>query len=79
MSAVRQELDQRLALIAAAIEDTRAFEHEHGLSSHATRKLPADVLRALRRWQRATSAPVRSTVDDSRSQAPHSGQPMAGQ
>src|SRR5690349_3950166 len=79
MSAVRHELDQRLALIAAAIEDARAYQHEHGLSDHRSRNLPADVLRALRRWQRATSAPVGTTVTyDTAAPAPHGGQPTAG-
>jgi hypothetical protein len=79
MSAVRHELDQRLALIAAAVEDARGYQHEHGLSDHRSRKLPADVLRALRRWQGATSAAVGTTVTyNTAATAPHDGQPTAG-
>src|SRR2546423_11026448 len=79
MSAVRHELDQRLAHMAAAVEDARAYQHEHGLSDHRSRKLPADVLRALRRWQRATSAPVGTTVTyNPAATAPHDGRPTAG-
>jgi hypothetical protein len=48
-------LAAQLEDIAAAIEQARAFEHEHGLSSSRTRKLPADTLRSLRRWRTAVT------------------------
>jgi hypothetical protein len=49
-------LDAKLALIARAVEDARAYEHEHALARHDTRKHAANTLRSLRRWQVAVAA-----------------------
>jgi predicted transcriptional regulator len=74
-------LAAQLEDIAAAIERARAFEHEHGLSSSRTRKLPADALRSLHRWQQATEDAAQSaTVCNTAATAPRdNGQPTAGQ
>ena len=53
MTTAEIELASKLDAIATAIEQARAFEHEHGLSNRDTRKLPGDALRSLRRWQAA--------------------------
>jgi hypothetical protein len=47
----RATVDDLLAAVELAIRDAQAFEHEHGLASSRTRKLPADMLRILRRWR----------------------------
>jgi len=41
-------LDAKLAAIEQAVRDAQAFEHEHGIASSRTRKLPGDVFRTLR-------------------------------
>ncbi len=74
-------LAAQLDAIAAAIEQARAFEHEHGLSSSRTRKLPANAIRELRRWRHATEhAEQRATVPSTAPQPRHrdNGQPTAG-
>jgi hypothetical protein len=45
-----------LAAVELAIRDAQAFEHDHGLASSRTRKLPADMLRLLRRWRSENGA-----------------------
>ncbi len=45
------ELTRKLEAIGQAVEDARTYEHEHGLTSRDTRKLPPALLRVLRRWQ----------------------------
>jgi predicted transcriptional regulator len=54
MTTAEVKLAAQLDAIATAIEQARSFEHEHGLSNRHTRKLPADTLRSLRRWQHTT-------------------------
>jgi predicted transcriptional regulator len=74
-------LSRQLDAIAVAIERARTFEHEQSLSSGRSRRLPADMLRSLRRWQSVTSAArVPATLcDKSRATAPRdNGQPTAG-
>jgi hypothetical protein len=76
-----EELDAMLDLAEAAIHDAQQFEHEHGLTSSRTRKLPADLLRTLHRWQKVNDAAVMTAAlcDKSRATAPtDSGQPTAG-
>jgi hypothetical protein len=48
------ELDAMLADIAAAVEDARVYQREHGLTDTATRKLPSAVLHTLSRWRQRT-------------------------
>src|SRR6476646_5709125 len=55
MSAEAHQLDATLADLADAIRDAQTFQHQHGLASAQTRKLPADMLRILRRWRSENS------------------------
>jgi hypothetical protein len=55
-SEARVTLTTILDIAEAAIRDAQAFEHEHGLSTRHTRKLPANTLRSLHRWQTATAS-----------------------
>ncbi len=75
-------LAAQIDAITAAIERARTFEHEHGLSTMATRKRPANTLRELRRWQHAIDPAGRSATVCNRiaATAPgDNGQPTAGQ
>ncbi len=75
---VKDELDAMLAIAEAAIRDAQQFEHEHHLGSVRTRKLPADMLRSLRRWKTAHTSAA-TMCDKSRATAPRdNGQPTAG-
>jgi hypothetical protein len=47
-------LDAKLADIARAVEDAHAYQHEHGLTDTATRKLPGAVLHIVARWRQRT-------------------------
>jgi hypothetical protein len=58
----RETLDAKLALIARAVEDARAYEHEHGLARHDTRKHAGNALRTLRHWRVTVNAERRSTL-----------------
>jgi hypothetical protein len=56
MTDARATLDAMLDIAEAAIRDAQAFEHEHGLASIRTRKLPGDMLRTFRRWRSENGA-----------------------
>lgn len=73
-------LDAKLAAIIHAIEDAQQHEHEHGIACRATRRLPGDALRLLRRWRHATEPAADSGIMQckSRATAPQDGQPTAG-
>src|SRR5271167_1965117 len=76
MSAEADQLDAKLAQIVSAIENARAYEHEHGLARHDTRKLPADALRIIRRWH-ALHGDTLQVKSEARHQ--QHGQPTAGE
>lgn len=64
----------RLAAAIRAIEEARAFEHDHRLTTRRTRKLPGDAIRSLRRWQEfTTAAAYGDTVNGTEATAPHTG------
>ena len=63
MNTEAAKLDAMLADIARAVEDARAFQHEHGFGSGRTRKLPGDMLRILRRW-RSENGVTRASVPE---------------
>jgi len=62
MTTAEAELVAMLDTAEAAIRDAQAFEHEHGLASRHTRKLPADTLRIIRRWRTAASGDTLTPV-----------------
>jgi hypothetical protein len=47
----RTMLDAKLTSIELAVRRAQEYEHENGLTNSGTRKLPADLLRMLRRWR----------------------------
>ncbi len=51
MSIEAEQLDTMLAAIELAVRHAQEHEHGNGLASSRTRKLPADLLRILRRWR----------------------------
>ena len=75
------QLARQIDDIAEMIEDARAYEHDHGLTSRHTRKMPADALRSLHRWRTAHTTTTSATLcDKSRATAPRdNGQPTAGE
>jgi hypothetical protein len=76
-----EAMHAKLALIARAVEDARAYEHEHGLARHDTRQCPRATLRSLRQWrEHFTDAEQRATLSSRAvADAPHSGQRSAGE
>jgi hypothetical protein len=74
MRTVANELDAMLTLAGDSIRDAQAFQHEHGLTSHATRKLPGNALHAIRAWQKHIAAAVHGdTVNRTEATAPETG------
>jgi hypothetical protein len=51
VSTAGEHLDAMLVDIAERIRRAQAFEHDHGLGSIDTRKMPASLLRMVRRWR----------------------------
>jgi hypothetical protein len=80
MTTDADRLARQIDDIAEMIRDAQAFEHQHNMGNVHTRKLPADALRALRRWRTAHTTPTSATLcDKSRATAPRdNGQPTAG-
>jgi hypothetical protein len=79
MTTAAATLARQIDDIIEMVEDARAFEHERGLGSIHTRKLPANAIRELRRWQSVTaSAAGRDTVHDKSGATAPQGQPTAG-
>jgi hypothetical protein len=77
---VPDERQARIDLAIAAVLDAQELDHEHGMSTHRTRKLPGDAVRILRRWRSVTdaSAPAATVSHKTGARAPLSGQPEAG-
>jgi hypothetical protein len=70
----RVTLTTILDIAEAAIRDAQAFEHEHELTTHGTRKLPGNALHAIHVWRRhMTTASHADTVSDTEATAPNTG------
>ena len=81
MTTDADRLARQIDDVVEMIRDACAFEHEHGLTSRHTRKMPADALRSLHRWRTAHTTTTSATLcDKSRATAPRdNGQPTAGE
>jgi hypothetical protein len=81
MDSPARRLAAMLDTAEAVISDAQAYEHEHRLATSRSRRLPADMLRTLRRWRSVSGAaavPV-TLSHKSRATAPtDSGRPTAG-
>ena len=73
MNTEAASLATKLAAIVRAVEDARAHQHEAGLATRYTRKLPADVLRVLRRWQESTALRGDTMQPKTGARAPQAG------
>ena len=73
MSTEAATLATKLAAIVHAVEDARAYEHEHGLARHETRRHAADALRVVRRWQGFTVPRGDTMQPKTGARAPQSG------
>ena len=68
------ELQRRIDLAIAVVQDARAYEHEHGLTSRHTRQLPRGILRQLAHWRKVTATSEhRATLCESQPIAPATG------